>query len=75
MHAAVPTAYVPAGHDVAMYEQVDLPAAEKLPLAHGAQKEAPSAPLKVPAEQGVGSTEKGGQNEPAGQSKGEPDEQ
>ena len=75
MQAAEPLAYVPAGHVDAVYEQADLPATEKLPSAHNAQEEAPVAPLNVPAEQGVGLTEEGGQNEPAGQSKGKPDEQ
>jgi hypothetical protein len=46
-----------------------------LPAGQGVHSEAPAAAEYVPAEQGVGFTEERGQNEPAGQSTGEPEAQ
>ena len=43
----MPAAYVPAGHDVAVYEQVDLPATEKLPLAQGRHTSEEVEPMEV----------------------------
>ena len=63
-------------HPLGMQEEAPWPLA--VPAAHATQAALDALPvlgLNVPAAQGVGFTEESGQNEPAGQSAGTPEEQ